>query len=248
MITKASKPLLVVVVVGLPARGKTFIAQRLCRYLKWLGFETKSFNVGDYRRQSFGSEQPHSFFDSSNQDASEARKQAAMNALKDLVAWLVNEEGHVAIYDATNSTRERRSMVRDYCRKYGIEVMFIESICNDEEVIKANIREVKVSSPDYAHTDSATAIEDFQARIAHYEKAYESVGEDEGPFVKHIDVGSQFIINQICGYLQSRIVYYVMNVHTTPRVIFITRVSLFGKTNRVYVDFVTFIYYFYSEI
>ena len=32
--------------VGLPARGKTFTAVKLTRYLRWLGHLTKHFNVG----------------------------------------------------------------------------------------------------------------------------------------------------------------------------------------------------------
>lgn len=37
---------LAIVLVGLPARGKTFTAAKLTRYLRWLGHETKHFNVG----------------------------------------------------------------------------------------------------------------------------------------------------------------------------------------------------------
>jgi predicted kinase len=29
--------------VGLPARGKTFIARKLARYLNWIGIETKGW-------------------------------------------------------------------------------------------------------------------------------------------------------------------------------------------------------------
>ena len=32
--------------MGLPARGKTFTAAKLTRYLRWLGHNTKHFNVG----------------------------------------------------------------------------------------------------------------------------------------------------------------------------------------------------------
>ena len=32
--------------VGLPARGKTFTAAKLTRYLRWLGHDTKHFNIG----------------------------------------------------------------------------------------------------------------------------------------------------------------------------------------------------------
>lgn len=37
---------LAIVLVGLPARGKTFTAAKLTRYLRWLGHDTKHFNVG----------------------------------------------------------------------------------------------------------------------------------------------------------------------------------------------------------
>uniref|UniRef100_A0A0M3JDG1 6PF2K domain-containing protein n=1 Tax=Anisakis simplex TaxID=6269 RepID=A0A0M3JDG1_ANISI len=33
----------VIVMVGLPARGKTYISRKLCRYLKWIGFSTNGW-------------------------------------------------------------------------------------------------------------------------------------------------------------------------------------------------------------
>ena len=106
--------------------------------------------------------------------------------------------------------------------------MFIESICTDMELIRANIREVKLSSPDYLHIDPQAAAEDFEKRIKHYEEAYESINFDgseaEASFVKLIDVGSQVIINMIHGYAQSRVVYYLMNLHIMPRSILMCRV------------------------
>ena len=41
---------LVVVMVGLPARGKSYITKKLARYLNWLQHDTKIFNVGERRR------------------------------------------------------------------------------------------------------------------------------------------------------------------------------------------------------
>lgn len=40
--------------VGLPARGKTFTAAKLTRYLRWLGHDTKHFNVGKVIHFIFG--------------------------------------------------------------------------------------------------------------------------------------------------------------------------------------------------
>ena len=42
---------LVIAMVGLPARGKSYIVKMLIRYLTWIGFETEVFNVGSYRRK-----------------------------------------------------------------------------------------------------------------------------------------------------------------------------------------------------
>lgn len=42
----------VIALVGLPARGKTYISHKLCRYLNWIGIKTRAFNVGEYRRRA----------------------------------------------------------------------------------------------------------------------------------------------------------------------------------------------------
>ncbi|KAJ5264045.1 hypothetical protein N7505_007966, partial [Penicillium chrysogenum] len=41
---------LVIVMVGLPARGKSYITKKLARYLNWLQHDTEIFNVGQRRR------------------------------------------------------------------------------------------------------------------------------------------------------------------------------------------------------
>ncbi|ANB12513.1 Pfk26p [Sugiyamaella lignohabitans] len=43
---------LVIVMVGLPARGKSYVTKKLCRYLNWQQHETKIFNVGNTRRKA----------------------------------------------------------------------------------------------------------------------------------------------------------------------------------------------------
>ncbi|CAG8461033.1 16905_t:CDS:2 [Acaulospora colombiana] len=120
-----------------------------------------------------------------------ARKQAATEALNDMVKWFKGENGTVAIFDATNSTRSRREFILNYCRKEDILVMFIESVCQDENLILQNIVDVKLSSPDYKDMDPEKAAEDFRARISHYEQAYEPITESDLTYIKIINVGSQ---------------------------------------------------------
>ena len=45
---------LVVVMVGLPARGKSYITKKIQRYLSWQQHETRIFNVGNRRRVAAG--------------------------------------------------------------------------------------------------------------------------------------------------------------------------------------------------
>ncbi|SAL97957.1 hypothetical protein [Absidia glauca] len=209
--------------VGLPARGKTYISQKVCRYLNWLGITTKVFNVGNYRRQLHGANLPHSFFDPHNSAGENQRQEAAQAALDDMLNWLLHGDGMVALYDATNSTHKRRRWLHDTLTAQGIQVLFIESICQDESLVLANVRDVKLSSPDYQHMDPQLAALDFSARIDHYKEQYETITEQEYTYVKLINVGSQNIINRIQGYLESRIVYYVLNLHIQPRKIYFSR-------------------------
>jgi broad specificity phosphatase PhoE len=208
--------------VGLPARGKTHIARKIARYLSWLGYRNRVFNVGNYRRERLGSRQSHEFFDPDNTAGREARTELATAALNDLLAWF-SEGGGIGIYDATNTTRERRKRIIDRCGAQGIAVLFVESICEDEAIVASNVRQTKLSSPDYAGMDPEEAVRDFRRRIAHYERSFEPLQEDEASFIKLIDVGRQIVINRIQGYLPGRLVFFLMNLHTSPRPIWLTR-------------------------
>jgi broad specificity phosphatase PhoE/predicted kinase len=215
-------PKLAVVMVGLPARGKSYTARRIERYLSWLGYRTGVFNVGEYRRARFGASLPHSFFDPDNPEGEEARRAVAVAALEDMVKWLT-AEGQVAIYDATNTTRARRTMVRARCEDAGFQVLFIEIRCDDPQTIEANIRSTKLSSPDYEHVDPDEAVTDFRKRIAHYQRVYQVLADDEGASLRVAGTGRGVTVSNIDGYLAARLVFFLMNLHLTERPIWLTR-------------------------
>lgn len=154
------------------------------------------------------------------------RKAAAEAAVTDMLVWFKNG-GIIAILDATNSTKARRRWIKTRCDEKGIETLFVESKCDDEELIMSNIIEVKTTSPDYKGQDPEKAAQDFRDRIRMYEKVYETIGEDESDltYLKIMDVGKRVIINAIQDYLQSRVVYYLMNLHIKQRSIWLSRVS-----------------------
>lgn len=137
--------------------------------------------------------------------------------------------GVVGILDATNSTKERRKWVVERIASEGVEVIFVESNCDDEELIMANIRDVKTTSPDYVGQDPEKAALDFRERIRNYEKVYKSINEDGDEdhltYLKIMNVGRKVYINRIQDYLQSRVVYFLMNLHIRPRSVWLSRVS-----------------------
>ena len=153
------------------------------------------------------------------------RQAAAEAAVSDMLKWFAKDKGIVAVLDATNSSKARRRWVAERCRQQDIHTIYVESKCDNEEIIMANILEVKTTSPDYKGQDPEAAALDFRNRIKNYENVYETIDEDEKDltYVKLIDVGSQVIINQIQDYLQSRVVYYLMNLHIRPRSIWLSR-------------------------
>jgi len=208
--------------VGLPARGKTFVARKLQRYLSWLGHRTLWVNVGDYRRSRAGARQPAEYFAPDNLATREERVGFAMAALDDLLDWF-GSGGEVGIYDAANTERSRRDVIRERCVAAGVKVLFIESICDDQTIIEANVRRNKLGLPDYAGMTPGDAFNDFQNRIYQYSRAYEPVSDPEGSYVKIVDAGQKVIVNRIDGYFLARLVFFLMHVHPTHRPIWLTR-------------------------
>ncbi|KAG9146564.1 hypothetical protein Leryth_022828 [Lithospermum erythrorhizon] len=203
---------LAIVLVGLPARGKTFTAAKLTRYLRWLGHDTKHFNVGKYRRLKLGANQSADFFRGDNPEGLEARNEVAALAMEDMIAWM-QEGGQVGIFDATNSSKQRRNMLMKMAEG-NCKIIFLETLCNDPQIIERNIRLKIQQSPDYAEEpDFEAGYQDFKTRLDNYEKAYEPV--NEGSYIKMIDMvsghGGQIQVNNISGYLPGRIVFFLVS-------------------------------------
>ncbi|CAI5796079.1 6-phosphofructo-2-kinase/fructose-2,6-bisphosphatase fructose-2,6-bisphosphatase 1 isoform X1 [Podarcis lilfordi] len=215
-----------VIMVGLPARGKTYISKKLTRYLNWIGTPTKVFNVGQYRREAVQTYKNYEFFRPDNEEAMQIRRQCALAALRDVQTYLSVEEGQVAVFDATNTTRERRTLILQFAKENGYKVFFIESICDDPDIIQENIKQVKLTSPDYKDCNRDEVVEDFLKRIECYQKTYQPLDDDLDrslSYIKIFNVGSRYLVNRVQDHVQSRTVYYLMNIHVTPRSIYLSR-------------------------
>lgn len=166
------------------------------------------------------------------------RRDLSIHALEDLLTFLKNG-GQCGIFDATNTTRERRDYIMKTCSNYSKDrILFIESICNDESIINKNVKEIKVKSDDYTNTKEDEAAKDFEKRIREYEKVYQPMDEVEDEslsFIKLIDVRKRIVLNRIQGYLPFRCVSLLMNNNIHPRKIFLSRhgESIYNRSEKL---------------
>ncbi|CAJ1336243.1 unnamed protein product [Effrenium voratum] len=192
----------VIAMVGLPARGKSYISKAIVRYLNFLGCPTRLFNAGNLRRQCGKSGVEASFFDSHNEEAKRLRDELAMDCLDQVLDFL-EAKGRataVGILDATNTTTERRRMVREkVLQRAGIRLVFLESLCDDKDILQHNY-DLKLGNADYKGMSADQALKDFMNRVNQYAEVYEPVQDDECNsrcgYIKLINAGEKLICHR----------------------------------------------------
>lgn len=171
---------LYIVMVGLPARGKSTIASKLKENLLKNDIKTRIFNNGDLRRKLSPEDTSYpEFYDPNNRDGVELREKIALINVRRATDYLKGA-GNVAILDATNASLKRRKKITELLTDHAI--LFIECINHDEEILKAGI-DRKVTLPEFNHLGRAAAIESFKQRINYYQAIYTPV-EKETNFIK----------------------------------------------------------------
>ncbi|KAK0635054.1 histidine phosphatase superfamily [Bombardia bombarda] len=177
-------------------------------------------------------DQSAKFFDPKNESAARLREQVAIDTLDELLNYLLHKGGSVGILDATNSTKHRRELLVNHVKQKEpkLGILFIESICHDENLLEANMR-LKLSGPDYRDKDPVKSLEDFKQRVKAYESAYEPLGkwEEDNDLqyiqvrINMIDVGRKVVHYRLKGFLSSGIASYLTTFNLSPRQIWMTR-------------------------
>mmetsp|Transcript_37085 Transcript_37085/g.87280 ORF Transcript_37085/g.87280 Transcript_37085/m.87280 type:complete len:611 (-) Transcript_37085:84-1916(-) len=217
---------IVLVMVGLPGRGKSFISRKIELYLTWFGENTKVFNVGKYRRQVVDPKDSGraDFYDRSNAEALGLRERAAGLAMNDLLDWL-DADGRVAIFDATNSAKSRRrwvwNAVKSRNRRH--HVVFIESICDDPKILQDTFNSKVDNSPDFKGMSKEDALAELKKRIANYEASYEEIAGSRVSYIKLYNLSSKVSCNKIYGRLANGLLPFLMAAHIGTRPIWLVR-------------------------
>ncbi len=191
---------LCIVLVGLPARGKSTLALRLRDGLEAEGLRVAIFNNGALRRQHYGeaSSEPW-FYDPTNEEGCKARDSLAQLNMRSARQYL--ETGHVAILDATNASRMRREMLE---REMGnLPRLYIECVNEDADLVSASIQR-KARLPEFAAVSRAEAVKRFTQRIEYYQSIYTPL--DQEPCYIRLDTLWNRILHEQCNYI---VPYYV---------------------------------------
>lgn len=167
---------LYIVMMGLPARGKSTLASRLQDAFRKSGFTAMVFNNGRLRRKYLPLQEtsPAQFYHPDNKSAAELRKKFARMNLERAKAYLARK-GKVAIVDAANVSRERRAMIERFLNDH--PVLFIECTNEDEEILRLSIAE-KIKLPDFSALPPRQAELEFVKRIDYYRIIYTPLKEE----------------------------------------------------------------------
>jgi broad specificity phosphatase PhoE/predicted kinase len=189
------------VLVGLPARGKSTLALRLRDGLEAEGVKTRIFNNGVLRRAHYGeaSSEPW-FYDPHNAEGNRARDELSRMNMRAARQFL-DECGHVAILDATNASRARRDMLEEDFR--GVPVLYIECVNEDKDLVAASIQR-KVRLPEFARMSRDEAARRFEQRIGYYASIYAPLGR-EANFVRLDTLNNRILQEQLTAVVP----YYV---------------------------------------
>ena len=182
---------LYIVLMGLPARGKSTLAARLRDAFRKIEVPARTFNNGNLRRiyRPLNETAMSEFYSPENKAAVELREKFARMNMERAKAYLQNS-GRVAILDATNAQRKRRAVIEKHLNDHPL--LFIECVNDDEDILNLSIRE-KVNLPEFAHLKDRAAKE-FLKRIDYYKMIYESL-KSERNYIR-IDSLQNMIISE----------------------------------------------------
>jgi broad specificity phosphatase PhoE/predicted kinase len=182
-VEKVKEPFLYIVMAGLPARGKSTVANKLRDSLKSDGIRTRIFNNGDLRRRlGKGNTAYPEFFDPNNETGSALRERCSAMTLNYARTFIDDDPAgrKVAIIDASNVSRKRREKILKALPEE--RVLFIECINDDSEILEANLLN-KVETPEFAHLSRKEAVASFKKRISYYETTYQPLKKERN-FIK----------------------------------------------------------------
>lgn len=215
---------------GLPGRGKTHLSRRLASYLSFFhAVPVEVFNVSEYRRRMFGVVTDSFFFHKDNEEAKELRNKVNADVNAAVFDFLKKTPNGIAILDSTHATYERRATIVNLIHSTGAKIMFLEISCDNTLVLEKNYANVISGSPDYEGVEKKEAEKDYASRVAAYEQCFETINSGKYPvearwsFLKCDSHRQHFEIHNVKGYLQLKVVHFIISMRTEAHQFFLSR-------------------------
>ncbi|KAK6462393.1 6-phosphofructo-2-kinase [Scheffersomyces coipomensis] len=175
---------LIIMLVGLPASGKSTIAKQFKQYMNNLtNFKTEIYNAGNIRRINNKDKNNNSDYFNPNNIQGKLDRELFVditlnNLLNDLSLGLIQ----IGILDATNTTRERRERMVELMNQakstMSANIVILDVQCFNSRFLNFNING-KANNSDYKGKDYFEAINDFKIRSNHYKQVYQPISVDE---------------------------------------------------------------------
>lgn len=193
---------LYIVMVGLPARGKSTVASKLREGLAQEGLEARIFNNGSLRREFLGeaSSRPE-FYHPENLEGRAAREKLAKMNIEQAKQFLEGD-GDVAILDATNASLERRRMLTEVIGTTH-PVLFVECLNDDPELVDASVLR-KTKLPEFSRLSKEAAVNSFNERIFYYDRIYAPLAEEKN-YVRLDSLHNRIVDEKVSGHIP----YYI---------------------------------------
>lgn len=241
-LAEESNSRVVIAMVGLPARGKTFLAQKIARLLGWHGERATVFNLQAAWRQTLLTRLEAvapvdrrwvrvEHFTRLIREAKSAEREAYLSVLDECVKSaesFFEEGGRIVVLNDDFVTQELRMEVERRFRDLGSYFFYIEMRRDHARNIRFN--EFKVSDPsEYpsgVHREEARC--DFEERVRVLESMYESLDDineeetrkaEENPnytrqLLSYVTIqdSGTIEVHNVEGFLCSQIVSFLMNI------------------------------------
>lgn len=177
------QPKTVVLLVGLPASGKSTVCKQLVAYLGTRGYLGRIYNTGEVRRwQHHHQGDLAEYFDPANLAAQAQRNEYALMALDAMLHDMSANRISCGFLDATNTTVTRRHQLMDILASSAVlkvdHVVLFEVRTTEPAMLSYNISR-KAYNPDYRNQNYEDSVADFKRRARHYANVYEAVTEHE---------------------------------------------------------------------
>ncbi|RNF09451.1 6-phosphofructo-2-kinase/fructose-2,6-biphosphatase-1-like protein [Trypanosoma rangeli] len=197
---------LIVIMVGLPGSGKTYIAKQIQRYFQWNGLPSSIFSRSSY------------------EDNFEGESRISSALANDMTQFIAETDG-VAVLDGTScspsSRRALMSAIKETERIPPNRVVFVEVVNNDPEILQLNVNHMKEMNPDVPET----FVDDYYASIEQLKTVYKPLNPTADKDLTYIRIEDQvtYALNNISGWMPTRLFYMLHNLCHAPSNLYLTR-------------------------